>query len=94
MAREPRLKAALVKASSVLFNKVWALVGTERFFSLRLFCSGLSSVMPTTSRVEADISFINSRKDYFNSATSDIALEGVVVCPTEEGPIDLVQLSA
>ncbi len=34
--------------------------------------------MPTMSRVEADISFINYRKDGFNSAMSDIALEGVL----------------
>ncbi len=77
VAREPRLKAALEKVSSGLFNKVWAPVGGERFSSLRLFCSGLSSVIPTTSRVEADFSFINYRKDDFKSAMSDIALEGV-----------------
>ncbi len=48
-AREPRLKAALEKANSGLFNKLWAPVGGERFSSLHLFCSSLSSVMPTTS---------------------------------------------
>ncbi len=37
---KPRLKAALEKASSGSFNKVWAPVGGERFSSLCLFCSG------------------------------------------------------
>ncbi len=78
MAREPRLKAALEKASSGSFNKVWAPAGGERFSSLRLFCSGLSSIMPTTSRAEADLSFINYRKDDFNSAMSDFVFEGVL----------------
>lgn len=78
VCREPRLKAALLKTSkSASFNKVWDAAG-ERFSSLRMFASGIATVMPTTSRVEADFSFINYRKDEFNAALSDFSLEGVL----------------
>ncbi len=62
----------------VLGLKVSLTLCNIQYSSLRLFCSGLSSVTPTTSRVEADFSFINYRKDDFNSTMSDIALEGVL----------------
>ena len=43
-----------------------------------MFAAGLASVMPTTSWVEADFSFINYRKDEYNAALSDFSLEGVL----------------
>lgn len=77
VAREPTLKAALEKVSKQSFNKAWQPAG-HRFSSLRRFAAGLASVMPTTSRVEADFSFINYRKNEFNAALSDFSLEGVL----------------
>lgn len=78
VAKEPRFKASLLKVgNSASFNNVWATAG-QRFASLRQFAAGLATVMPTTSRVEADFSFINYRKDEFNSALSDFSLEGVL----------------
>ncbi|OAE22784.1 hypothetical protein AXG93_2035s1680 [Marchantia polymorpha subsp. ruderalis] len=40
--------------------------------------TGLASVMPTTNRVEADFSFMNYRKNEYNSNLSDYSLEGVM----------------
>lgn len=78
VSRQTRVKEALEKVKSGNFNKVWSPVDGPEFSSLRMFCSGLASAMPTTSRVEADFSYINYRKDEFCSAMSDFALEGVL----------------
>ena len=77
VAREPTLKTACKEVSRKSFNKAWQPAG-HRFPSLRRFAAGLASVMPTTSRVEADFSFINYRKDEYNAALSDFSLEGVL----------------
>ena len=77
MANKPCLKSSLEEARKKSFNIAWAPLG-KCFPSLRRFVSGLASVMPTTSRVEANFSFINYRKDEFNSALSDFSLEGVL----------------
>lgn len=43
-----------------------------------MFAAGLTCVMPTTSRVEADFSFINYRKNEYNAAFSDFSLAEVL----------------
>jgi hypothetical protein len=77
VAREPSLKQALEKAKQKSFNQAWEPAG-HRFSSLRRFAASLASVMPTTSRIEADFSFINYRKNEYNAALSDLSLEGVL----------------
>ena len=58
------------------FNQVWESV--QAFPMLRAFAAGLATIMPTTSRVEADFSQVNYRKDAFCSNLSDFSLEGVM----------------
>ena len=78
VARSPNVKAALLTDSRhSSFNRVWSALGSD-YSSLRMFAAGLASVMPTTSRVEGDFSFINYRKDEYNAALSDFSLEGVL----------------
>jgi hypothetical protein len=67
----------LEKVKQKSFNQAWEPAG-HRFSSLRRFAAGLASVMPTTSRVDADFSFINYRKNEYNAALSDLSLEGVL----------------
>ena len=50
----------------------------QKFPFLRRFALSIASVMPTTSCVEADLSFINCRKDEFNSSLSDLPPDGVL----------------
>lgn len=78
VSREPRFKDRLEKDSeSTSFNKIWQ-TASDRFWNLRQFAAGLATVMPTTSRVEADFSLINYRKDEFCTGLSDFSLEGVL----------------
>ena len=66
------------RARDSSFNRVWTPPGRD-YESLRVFASGLATVMPTTSRVEADyFSFINYRKNEYNAGLSDFSLEGVL----------------
>lgn len=59
---EPSMKAELEKVAKKSFNQACEPAG-HRFPSLRRFAAGLVSAMPTTSRVEGDLLFINYRKD-------------------------------
>ena len=77
VAKEPSLKAALEAGARKPFNEAWKPAG-HRFQYLCRFAAGMASLMATTSRVEADFSFINYRKDEYNSALSDYSLEGVL----------------
>ena len=77
VAREPTLKFSLESVAHKPFNQAWEPAG-HRFQSLRRYAAGLASLMPTTSRVEADFSFINYRKNEYTSALSDFSLEGIL----------------
>lgn len=84
IANEPSLLSAFKKSKNDSFNKVWNFAGL-RFDSLRLFSFIIALVMPTTSRVEADISFITWRKDEIFSVLSDFLLEGVLFARQRKG---------
>lgn len=77
VARKRQLQATLEKVVKKSFNQAWHHV-VHCFESLRWFAASLDFVMPTTSRVEADFSFMNYCKDDYNSNLSDYSLEGVM----------------
>ena len=74
IASEPRLETSFRTCD---FEIAW-LPGGSRFQDLQMFCVGLATVMPTTSRVEGDFSLVNYRKNDHCSNLSDFALEGVM----------------
>ena len=77
IASEPRLETSFRTCASGDFEIAW-LPGGSRFQDLQMFCVGLATVMPTTSRVEGDFSLVNYRKNDHCSNLSDFALEGVM----------------
>lgn len=77
VARESQLQAALEKVVKKSFNQAWDVTG-HRFESLRRFVAGLASVMPTSSRVEANFFFMNFCKDEYSSNLSDYSLERIM----------------
>lgn len=78
VAREPCSKATFEEVANKSFNKALDPVG-HRLSSLLRFAAGLASVMPTKSRVEADLSFINCRRDECNTSLCSFSLEGVLL---------------
>ncbi len=77
IASEPELETSFRSCASGDFEIAW-LPGGSRFQDLQMFCVGLATVMPTTSRVEGDFSLVNYRKNDHCSNLSDFALEGVM----------------
>lgn len=89
VAKEPSLKAALEAGARKPFNEAWKPAG-HSFQSLCRFAAGMAYLMATTSRVEADFSFINYRKDEYNSALSDYSLEGVLYARQLKDLVDIL----
>ena len=79
VASDGNLNNAFVTSCKESFEKAWAPAGCN-FVSTALqgFAAGLATVMPTTSRVEADFSLMTYRRDDFCNNLSDFALEGVM----------------
>ncbi|GIQ88525.1 hypothetical protein KIPB_010795, partial [Kipferlia bialata] len=80
---DPSLKAALKEVRKGTFEESWRPLG-ESFPLLNTFCSGLATVMPTTSLVESDFSRINYARDSTASRLLTIPLEGIIHCKQQD----------
>lgn len=76
-AKEPSLKSSLESVAHKPSHQAWE---PERrcFQSQRLYAAGLACMMPTTGRVESDISFMSYRKNEYKTTLSDFSLEGAM----------------
>jgi len=78
ISRDSNLKAALTKGSEDSdFGKAWRPLD-NRFPYMLHFATGLASVMPRTTTMEADFSTINYEKDDHRSALTSFSLEGIL----------------
>ena len=69
------LNTALTASADRKFSEAWSPAGAT-FFNLQDFCSGIATVMPTTSRVEGDFSLMNWRRNDYCANFTDYSLEG------------------
>ncbi|GIQ91329.1 hypothetical protein KIPB_014530, partial [Kipferlia bialata] len=72
------LKVALKAARKKSFEESWQPLDERAYIHLKTFCSGMATVMPTSSLVESDFSLINFIRDATASRILTLTLEGVL----------------